>query len=87
MSGDTEYTVVFYGHPRGIKGNPFDVVSDFGKAVVISVGNVCEDADCYRAALEEIAERGDRQASALAQAAMDERDTALKAALDARSAK
>ena len=83
MSADTEYTIVFQGHPRNIKGNPFDLVTDFGRVAVMSVGNVCEDADCFREALEEIVDRGDTRASAIAQKALDERDAAMTAAIKA----
>lgn len=81
----TEYTVVFSGHPRNIKGNPFDVISDFGAVVVLSVGNVCEREDIFREALEEIADGFGKEAAA-AQAALDAADAQLVAALKASAA-
>lgn len=79
------YTVVFDGHPKNIPGNPFDAKTAFGTVVVLSVGNVCDDADCYREALQEIADRGDDRASRIAQKALDERHAALTAALAERA--
>jgi hypothetical protein len=78
----TEYTVVFVGHPGDIKGSPFDVVSDFGKPCVISVGNACATEDKFRAALEQIAEGYGKDAET-AQAALDAADAEMVAALKA----
>jgi hypothetical protein len=79
---DVDYTVLFHGHPRKIKENPFDLETPFGKVVVIGVSNAFEDADCFRTALEEIAE-GHGKEAAIAKAALDERDAALQANLKA----
>lgn len=70
------YSVVFEGHPRNIKGNPFDAQSDFGRVAVLSASNLSDDADCFREALERIA-AGEGNPAEIAQAAMDERDAAL----------
>jgi hypothetical protein len=80
MDMATEYTVVFLGHPRNIKGNPFDVVSEFGKVSVMSVGNACATEDNFRSALEEIADH-DGKLAEIAQAALDQADADLAAAL------
>lgn len=84
MTKDVDYTVVFTGHPKNIKGNPFDLVTDFGKVMVISVGNACETVDEFREALECIAEGFGKDAS-IAQAALDKADAAIVAALKARA--
>lgn len=76
----TEYTVVFLGHPRNIKGNPFDVVSEFGRVSVLSVGNACDTEEKFREALEEIAE-GSGKLADIAQAALDRADADLTEAL------
>ena len=81
---NTEYTVVFFGHPGNIKGNPFDVVSDFGQVRVLSVGNACDTVDKFRDALEQIAEGFGKDANT-AQAALDEADAEIIAALKART--
>jgi hypothetical protein len=83
MSENAEYTVVFFGHPKNIKGNPFDLVTDFGEVRVLSIGNACETADKFREALEKIAESYGRE-STVAQDALDEADADLAAALKAR---
>ena len=82
-----EYTIVFEGHPRDIPGNPFDFKSPFGAVTTVSAGNVCEDADRYREALEAIAEGSNQTAAALAQEALDERSAALAANINAMRAK
>ena len=78
----TEYTVVFIGHPRDIKGNPFDVVSDFGKVCVLAVGNACDTSDKFREVLEQIAEGYGKDAEK-AQAALDAADADMVAAIKA----
>jgi threonine dehydrogenase-like Zn-dependent dehydrogenase len=83
MADAAEYTVVFFGHPKNIKGNPFDLVTDFGEVRVLSIGNVCETADSFREALEQIADgRGDP--AEIAQDALDEADAATAAAVKVR---
>ena len=83
----TEYTVVFFGHPRDIKGNPFDVVSEFGKVCVLSVGNACETEERLREALEQIVdEGGDGPEAKIAQDALDAADAALMASIKAGAA-
>lgn len=83
MSDNAEYTVVFFGHPKNIKGNPFDLVTDFGEVRVLSIGNLSETVDDFREALERIAEGFGRDAD-IAQAALDKADADIKAALQAR---
>lgn len=84
---DTDYTVVFHGHPRNIEGNPFNVESPFGKVTIISVGNAVADADRFREALEAIAEGEIGKSADIAQAALDEGDAAMLAALEAGKSK
>lgn len=81
---NAEYTVVFYGHPRNLKGNPFDLVTDFGEVRVLSVGNACETVDDFRDALEQIAEGYGKDAD-IAQAALDKADADILAVLKART--
>jgi hypothetical protein len=50
-------TVWFDTDPKGLKCNPFDVVSEFGKVNTIGRGNSFDEADIYREALDEIVER------------------------------
>ena len=85
MGAVSEYTVVFSGHPKNIKGNPFDVVSDFGSVVALSVGNACEREDIFREALEQIAE-GYGVLADNAQAALDKADAQIVAAVKAGKA-
>lgn len=86
MAGEAEYTVVFYGHPRNIKGNPFDLVTDFGRVVVLSISNLADEADCFREALEEIAESDFGKSADIAQAALDAADARTTKALEVRRA-
>lgn len=81
---NAEYTVVFYGHPKNIKGNPFDAVTEFGEVRVLSIGNACETVDDFREALEQIAEGYGKDAD-IAQAALDKSDADIVAALKART--
>ncbi|HYD06523.1 MAG TPA: hypothetical protein VEC60_12400 [Reyranella sp.] len=83
MSDNAEYTVVFFGHPKNIKGNPFDLVTDFGEVRVLSIGNLSETVDDFREALERIAEGFGTDAD-IAQTALDKADADIKAALQAR---
>lgn len=48
-------TVVFKKNVRTLQKNPFDVESDFGEVVGISVGDVMAERDAFYEALEEIA--------------------------------
>jgi hypothetical protein len=79
---NVEYTVVFFGHPANINGNPFDVETPFGTVRALGVSNSMEDADRFREALKDIA-AGDPDAAGIAKAAIDERDAALTANLKA----
>lgn len=84
MADDT-YTVVFFGHPKNIPGNPFDFESPFGRVTALSIGNCVDDADNFRVALERIAE-GERKPEDIAQAALDQHDSTIDAALEKRRA-
>jgi hypothetical protein len=85
VSENAEYTVVFFGHPKNIKGSPFDLVTDFGEVRVLSIGNLSETVDDFREALEKIAEGYGKEA-AIAQAALDKAHADTLAAINARSA-
>lgn len=82
---DDYYTVVFFGHPKNIPGNPFDAETPFGKVTVLSLGNCVEDADNFRVALERIAE-GERKPEDIAQEALDAHEATINAAIAARRA-
>ncbi|KFL31451.1 hypothetical protein JP75_07820 [Devosia riboflavina] len=75
-------TVVFEGHPSKIDGNPFDVVTPFGKVQTISVGDSCEAEELFREALGEILDGplDARLMQSVAQKAIDAYDALTSAA-------
>lgn len=77
-------TVVFEGHPTKVDGNPFDVVSAFGKVQTISVGDACEAEELLREALGEILDGplDARLMQSVAQKALDAVDALMVAAFN-----
>jgi hypothetical protein len=67
------FTVVFPGKAKQFPGNPFKAETPFGPAQTIEIGDICEQADLFREALEEIASGGQGQIAMqeIAQRALD----------------
>lgn len=65
------FTVVFGNDVRKLAENPFDISSEFGPVVGVSIGDVMAERDRYYEALEEIA-RGIGDPVAVACAALEE---------------
>lgn len=71
---DEYFTLVFKGSLKGFPGNPLRTETSFGVPFICALGNVCDEIDGFREALEEIADLGDVRS--------DEAGTIARRALD-----
>lgn len=68
---DEGQTVWFQKDPSEMNKSVFDREADFGPATVVGRGNVFDERDIYRDALEQIVDEGSQYAEDIAQEALD----------------